>query len=113
KNVLAVVQSIVHHVAKHAQSFDELMPRLEGCIQALAYCHDLLIAGNWQSVDLRELVALQVAPFGGVDSARFRAGAPPLALGPQPAQLIGLALHELATNAAKYGALRSEEGTVA
>lgn len=112
KNVLAVVQSIVHHVAKNAQNFDELMPRLEGCIQALAYCHDLLIASNWQSVDFRNLIELQVAPFGGIDSARFEAEGPSLALGPQTAQLIGLALHELATNAAKYGALRSEHGKV-
>lgn len=112
KNILAVVQAMVRQIGKQTTDFTQFQDRFGGCIEALAYCHDLLIDGDWQGADLQNLIALQVAPFGGLDGKKFVATGPELKLAPQAAQLIGLALHELATNAAKHGALTSPAGAV-
>jgi PAS domain S-box-containing protein len=113
KNILAVVQAMVRQIGKQTENFEDFEQRLSGCITALAYCHDLLFASDWQGADLMSLVALQMTPFGGLDGRKFVATGPALTLGPQATQLIGLALHELATNAAKHGALTTPAGTVA
>jgi PAS domain S-box-containing protein len=112
KNILAVVQAMVRQIGRRSNSFEEFEARLNGCINALAHCHDLLVASDWQGADLRSLIGVQVAPFGGLDEGRFRADGPEVRLSPQAAQLVGLALHELATNAAKHGALTMPNGIV-
>jgi PAS domain S-box-containing protein len=112
KNVLAVVLAMVRQIGKQTDSFEAFEERFSGCIRALAYCHDLLVESDWQGADLRSLIELQVAPFGGLDGKKFIATGPSLTLAPHAAQLIGLALHELATNAAKHGALTAPAGVV-
>jgi PAS domain S-box-containing protein len=112
KNILAVVQAMVRQIGKQTENFEQFEERLSGCITALAYCHDLLFATDWQGADLMSLVALQMTPFGGMDSRKFVVSGPVLTLGPQATQLVGLALHELATNAAKHGALTTAAGRV-
>jgi PAS domain S-box-containing protein len=112
KNILAVVQAMVHQLGKQTGNFVEFERRLAGCVAALAHCHDLLVDSDWQGADLRDLLARQLAPFGLEDN-RILAAGPTISLGPQATQLIGLALHELATNAAKHGALTRPAGTVA
>jgi PAS domain S-box-containing protein len=112
KNVLAVVQAMIRQIGKRTRNFDEFELRLQGCIAALAYSHDLLFATDWQGANLRDLVVRQLEPFGGMEEGKFIATGPDLSLGPQATQMIGLALHELATNAAKYGALTVPAGNV-
>jgi PAS domain S-box-containing protein len=113
KNILAVVLAMSRQIGKQTSNFEQFEDRFSGCIKALAYSHDLLIESDWQGADLRSLIALQVAPFGGLDGKKFSATGPSLMLAPQATQLIGLALHELATNAMKHGALTTSAGAVA
>jgi len=113
KNVLAVVQAMIRQIGKRTRKFEEFEVRLQGCIAALAYSHDLLFATDWQGADLRGLVVRQLEPFGGMEEGKFSAAGPDLSLGPQATQMIGLALHELATNAGKHGALTVPAGSVA
>ena len=112
KNLLAVVQGLARMMARRSDSLDEFEVRFRGCIQALAYSHDLLIQHEWQGATLHELLAVQLAPFGGLDSRKFSVQGPEVFLGPSAMQSLGLVMHELATNATKHGALSRPAGSV-
>lgn len=111
KNLLAVVLSIVRQTAKDTppQEFSEYLTQR---IQALAASHDLIIEGNWQSVPIAELVRSQLRHLGDPIARRVRLSGSLVQLTPAAAQGIGLALHELAINAVKYGALSNDHGAV-
>lgn len=110
KNVLAVVQAILRQsVSADREGF---VPKFEDRLRALASCHDLFVKRGWQKVDLASLVAAQIGPIAGSDNAQLAVSGPEIDLGPSASQALGLALHELATNAAKYGALSVGEGCV-
>ena len=112
KNLLAVVLGLAHMIGRRSDGIEDFEARFQGCVQALAYCHDLLVQHEWQGATLEELLRVQLAPFGGVDGGRFRVQGPAIYLRPQAMQSLGLILHELATNATKHGALSVEPGTV-
>jgi two-component sensor histidine kinase len=78
----------------------------------LALTHDLIADEDWKGVTLQDLAARQLTPFIGEDASRVKSEGPQLMLSPAAAQNIGLALHELATNAVKYGALSQSQGTI-
>ena len=108
RNTLAVIQSIIR--LTRAKSVDDYVHAVEGRIKALARAHTLLSDSRWRGADLATLVAEELAPYRAGD--KIRCGGPDVSLQPATAQGLALALHELATNAAKHGALSSPAGKV-
>jgi PAS domain S-box-containing protein len=111
KNLLAVVQAVALQTTSEddpkefAQNFND---RLAG----LAASQDLLVQSHWQGVDTAELVRFQLSHFAGLIGQRILVNGPPAQLKASAAQTLGMAIHELATNASKYGALSSPTGTI-
>jgi PAS domain S-box-containing protein len=112
KNILAIVQAMVRQVGRATGSFAEFQRRFDGCIQALAVCHDLLVETDWRGAELGVLLERQLHPFAAGSGRQFDAAGPAVMLSPYASQLVGLAIHELATNALKHGALLTERGHV-
>lgn len=108
KNILSVVQSI----ARQSLGRSDDAKRLMGRISALAQSHAILATNRWEGARFGELVQNAVAPYQSEDGARIVMGGPDLKVMPKAAQTLTLALHELVTNAAKYGALSRETGQV-
>jgi PAS domain S-box-containing protein len=111
KNLLAVVQSVLH--LSHAETMPEFIASVDGRIRALSRAHDLLSETRWQSVELGRIVKEEIAPFAADPASTIRAEGPAVSLHPASAQSLALALHELVTNAVKYGALSMPQGAVA
>jgi PAS domain S-box-containing protein len=110
KNMLSLVQVIARQTA--APEPEDFIGRFTERIQALAANQDLLIRNEWQGVDVKDLVRAQLAHFADLVGSRIAVDGPKLRLNAAAAQAIGLALHELATNAGKYGALSVDAGRV-
>ncbi len=111
KNMLMLVQAIARRTA--ATGADDFLDRFGERIQALAASQDLLIKGEWNGVSLSELVCSQMAPFQDLTGTRIEIGGPSLLVSASAAQTLGMVIHELATNAGKYGALSANQGRVA
>jgi PAS domain S-box-containing protein len=110
KNILSVVQAMAQRTV--ASSPQDFISRFGERIQGLSASHDLLVKNEWQNVPLAELVRSQLAPFGDLVESRVAIRGPDLRITAAAAQTIGMALHELATNASKYGALSTDTGRV-
>jgi len=110
KNALALVQSIVR--LTRAGDVSTYTKAVEGRIRALSRAHTVLSLSRWQGADIRGLVEEEFAPYRTGDTAKIVANGPNVSLQPAAAQSLALALHELVTNAAKYGALSSVSGRV-
>ena len=108
RNALAVIQSIIR--LTRAKNVDDYVAAIEGRIKALARAHTLLSDSRWHGADLATLVAEELAPYRAGDRIKF--GGPDISLQPATAQGLALALHELATNAAKHGALSAPGGRI-
>jgi PAS domain S-box-containing protein len=110
KNILATVQATVH--LSQSDTPAGLKHAIEGRIQALANVHRLFVESRWVGAEIQNLVKEELAAYSQDKETRVRIGGPKLLLEPNAAQAIAVILHELATNAAKYGALSVSDGHV-
>ncbi len=112
KNLLAIVAAIANQMGQRSGSFEEFQARFTERLQAFAASHDALVERNWSGVPIQELIRVQLMPFLEIDGVRVKTNGPDIIVSAKAAEQLGLCLHELATNAAKYGALSVPTGTV-
>ena len=111
KNTMAIVQAIVNQSFRGAATAEDARANIGERLQALSRAHDILTRTNWTAVPIGEIVHSSTQLYGGL-SGRITASGPHVLLNARTALALSLALHELCTNAAKYGALSDEDGRV-
>ena len=111
KNTLSLVQGIAHQSFKNARKTAEARKAFEGRLVALAHAHNLLTEGNWENASLQKLAELALNA-NGANADRVVLRGPNILLPPKEAVSLAMALHELCTNAMKYGALSNDTGQI-
>ncbi|MBT9469986.1 MAG: CHASE domain-containing protein [Pseudomonadota bacterium] len=112
KNTLATVQSIAAQSLRHGTDVGSVRESFEARLIALSQAHNLLTRDNWRGASLAELARSELAPYGGAEGERVSITGEEVWLAPNTAVALGMAFHELATNAVKYGALCGPDGRV-
>jgi two-component sensor histidine kinase len=112
KNTLTTVQSIATRTLGQSGGGAEAVKALEARLVALSRTHNVLSEERWESADLREIVSRALDPYIASGRSRVHLWGPDVRLSPRAALTLALVLHELATNAAKYGALSKSEGRI-
>jgi signal transduction histidine kinase/DNA-binding response OmpR family regulator len=110
KNMLALVQAVARQTA--VTSPDDFLERFTERIHSLAAAQDLLIRNDWRSVPLGDLICVHLAHFADLVGSRISIAGPPVSVTPTASQTLGMVMHELATNAAKHGALSTSDGRI-
>jgi PAS domain S-box-containing protein len=110
RNTLATVQAVASSTIRSAESMEEFSDAFLGRINALSKTHSLLTDDYWQAASLRELLAFQLGPYEDGSEPQVVLEGPPVDLPSELAVPISMAIHELTTNAAKYGSLSAEGG---
>jgi two-component system CheB/CheR fusion protein len=106
------VQAIAHQTMRSATTNKDFVKSFEGRVAALASAHDLLVESDWRGADLASLAREQLKPYMSDDPTRAQIEGPPVLLPPGLASPFGFLIYELATNAAKYGALSVPTGKI-
>ncbi|MGB6229656.1 MAG: HWE histidine kinase domain-containing protein [Litorimonas sp.] len=112
KNILALIRSLSRQAKASSGSLESYAQALEQRISALAAAHDLAVSNTMQGVSLRGILATELRPYSGDDGAQYLLSGPLVGLRPDVAPIIALVFHEIVTNAAKYGALSTQDGVV-
>jgi PAS domain S-box-containing protein len=112
KNTLATVQSMANLTLRNSANLNEAQSRFEARLIALAGAHDALTRENWEGASLTHIVVQGIAPYRSPERERFSIAGPDIIVPPKYALALAMALHELCTNAVKYGALSNAEGRV-
>ncbi len=112
KNLLAVIQAMARQTKLASRDVEDFEVRFSGRLQSLAAAHDLLVQCDWRGVSMSEVVKSQLGHYFDQQAGQIEVDGPSLIVTPEAAQNIGLAVHELSTNAAKYGALSVPGGRV-
>ena len=112
KNTLAAVQSLARQSARNAASIDDFMQRFEPRLLARSRTHSLMACDKWQGANLTAVISETLAPFAQGAPGRVEIFGPAVWLGPTAAVTLAMAMHELATDAAKYGCLSVPQGRV-
>jgi len=112
KNLLTVIQAMARQTARHATSLEGFVAQFDARLQALATSHDVLVDEGWHGASLGELAGLHLQPFVDAAARQVSMAGPMVLLKPEAAQALGMALHELANNAKKFGALSVPDGRI-
>jgi two-component system, chemotaxis family, CheB/CheR fusion protein len=112
KNILATIAALAARMLRSSDTMDQFAEGFTARLQAMARTHELLSQGRWRGADLKEVVKLSLLPYRTSDLGNLTVEGPPAVLAPRDAAALGMILHELASNAAKYGALATNEGRV-
>ncbi|MDP1874479.1 CHASE domain-containing protein [Phenylobacterium sp.] len=112
KNTLATVQSIAAQSLRETGNVEDVRANFENRLIALSQAHNLLTRDGWRGANLAELAQTELRPYGGLADDRIELRGPAVWLAPNTAVALGMALHELTTNAVKYGALSVPEGRI-
>ena len=112
KNLLAIIQGMARQTGGAATSLEDFQSRFAARLQGISASHDLLVNENWHGAYLDDIVRAQVASFIDRDELRVKISGQHLQLKPEAAQNIGMALHELSSNASKFGALANALGKI-
>jgi two-component sensor histidine kinase len=110
RNMLATILAIAHQTRKRSTSLDEFGAAFEGRLHAMARSHGALVEGQWSGADLQTVILECCKPF--CEDSRLKVHGPPIKLWPKAVVGMSMVTHELATNSAKYGALRTPDGVV-
>jgi PAS domain S-box-containing protein len=112
KNSLAIIQAMATQTMKNSSDMECFRQAFSGRLQAMAIAHDSIFSHDGVRADLANVIRSQLAPFGATDNGRLQLDGPQVSLEPTSVHGLGLVIHELATNASKYGAFSSASGVI-